>query len=116
MPFSSSSVVQSVHTTLTASSPYRFTRLLSISVLLQAVCFPILFASGSSNLRVPLGTGAFKLGLNYAPGVMPQKAAAKLGYAQNLWLHGPEHYLTEVCYHLIQIDPKAKVRHSRSGL
>ncbi|KXN84794.1 Branched-chain-amino-acid aminotransferase, mitochondrial [Leucoagaricus sp. SymC.cos] len=44
----------------------------------------------------PGGTGAFKLGLNYAPGVMPQKAAAKLGYAQNLWLHGPEHYLTEV--------------------
>ncbi|KAJ3571349.1 hypothetical protein NP233_g3808 [Leucocoprinus birnbaumii] len=44
----------------------------------------------------PGGTGAFKLGVNYAPGVMPQKAAAKLGYAQNLWLHGPEHYLTEV--------------------
>lgn len=43
------------------------------------------------------GTGAYKLGVNYAPGVMPQKQAAKLGYAQNLWLHGPEHYLTEVC-------------------
>jgi branched-chain amino acid aminotransferase len=42
------------------------------------------------------GTGAFKLGLNYAPGIMPQKEAAKLGYAQILWLHGPEHYLTEV--------------------
>lgn len=27
---------------------------------------------------------------------MPQKMAAQLGYAQNLWLHGPEHYLTEV--------------------
>lgn len=27
---------------------------------------------------------------------MPQKEAAKKGYAQNLWLHGPEHYLTEV--------------------
>lgn len=27
---------------------------------------------------------------------MPQKVAAQLGYAQNLWLHGPEHYLTEV--------------------
>jgi len=100
-----------------ASSPYRFTPPLSISVLLQAVfLFPVPSAFGSSNLRVQLGTGAFKLGLNYAPGVMPQKAAAKLGYAQNLWLHGPEHYLTEVCYHLIQIDPKAKVRHSRSGL
>ncbi|KAL9715722.1 branched-chain-amino-acid transaminase bat2 [Leucoagaricus gongylophorus] len=44
----------------------------------------------------PGGTGAFKLGLNYAPGVMPQKAAAKIGYAQNLWLHGSENYLTEV--------------------
>jgi branched-chain amino acid aminotransferase len=27
---------------------------------------------------------------------MPQLEAAKQGYAQNLWLHGPEHYLTEV--------------------
>lgn len=44
----------------------------------------------------PGGTGAYKLGVNYAPGVMPQKQAAKKGYAQNLWLHGPEHYLTEV--------------------
>ncbi|KAF8922338.1 branched-chain amino acid aminotransferase II [Mucidula mucida] len=42
------------------------------------------------------GTGAFKLGANYAPGVMPQKVAAQKGYAQNLWLHGPEHDLTEV--------------------
>ncbi|KAF5314092.1 hypothetical protein D9611_006913 [Ephemerocybe angulata] len=44
----------------------------------------------------PGGTGAFKLGVNYAPGILPQKQAAELGYAQNLWLHGPEHYLTEV--------------------
>lgn len=44
----------------------------------------------------PGGTGGFKLGANYAPGVVPQKEAAKLGYSQNLWLHGPEHYLTEV--------------------
>ncbi|KAG6866792.1 hypothetical protein C0991_008728 [Blastosporella zonata] len=44
----------------------------------------------------PGGTGAFKLGVNYAPGVMPQKDAAAKGYVQNLWLHGPEHYLTEV--------------------
>ena len=27
---------------------------------------------------------------------MPQKKAAKEGYAQNLWLYGEEHYLTEV--------------------
>jgi len=44
----------------------------------------------------PGGTGAYKLGLNYAPGILPQKQAALKGYAQNLWLHGPEHYLTEV--------------------
>lgn len=44
----------------------------------------------------PGGTGAYKLGVNYAPGVMPQKLAISEGYAQNLWLHGPEHYLTEV--------------------
>lgn len=47
-------------------------------------------------LFVGLGTGAYKLGANYAPGVVAQREAAKLGYVQNLWLHGPEHYLTEV--------------------
>ncbi|KZT21693.1 branched-chain amino acid aminotransferase II [Neolentinus lepideus HHB14362 ss-1] len=44
----------------------------------------------------PGGTGAYKLGVNYAPGVVAQKLAAKLGYDQNLWLYGPEHHLTEV--------------------
>ncbi|KLO13953.1 branched-chain amino acid aminotransferase II [Schizopora paradoxa] len=44
----------------------------------------------------PGGTGGYKLGANYAPGVVPQKEAAEKGYVQNLWLHGPEHYLTEV--------------------
>ncbi|KIK26507.1 hypothetical protein PISMIDRAFT_28422 [Pisolithus microcarpus 441] len=44
----------------------------------------------------PGGTGAYKLAANYAPGVIAQKMAAEAGYAQNLWLHGPEHYLTEV--------------------
>ena len=34
--------------------------------------------------------------MNYAPGILPQQHAAQLGYAQNLWLHGPEHYITEV--------------------
>lgn len=48
------------------------------------------------DLNKLLGTGAFKLGVNYAPGILPQKEAAKLGYDQNLWLHGPEHHLTEV--------------------
>lgn len=44
----------------------------------------------------PGGTGGYKLGANYAPGVVPQKEAAKSGYSQNLWLLGKEHYLTEV--------------------
>jgi branched-chain amino acid aminotransferase len=45
---------------------------------------------------MPTGTGAYKLGANYAPGVVPQREAAKRGYAQNLWLLGPDHRLTEV--------------------
>ncbi|KAJ7462624.1 branched-chain amino acid aminotransferase II [Mycena galericulata] len=44
----------------------------------------------------PGGTGAYKLGVNYAPSVVPQKSAAALGYSQNLWLHGEDHNLTEV--------------------
>ncbi|KAF8895038.1 branched-chain amino acid aminotransferase II [Gymnopilus junonius] len=44
----------------------------------------------------PGGTGAYKLGVNYAPGILPQSFAAQKGYAQNLWLHGPDHHLTEV--------------------
>lgn len=42
------------------------------------------------------GTGSYKLGVNYAPGVLPQRTAAMKGYTQNLWLQGPEHLLTEV--------------------
>jgi branched-chain amino acid aminotransferase len=42
------------------------------------------------------GIGAYKLSANYAPGVLPQKEAALKGYVQNLWLHGPEHNITEV--------------------
>ncbi|KAI0670086.1 branched-chain amino acid aminotransferase II [Trametes maxima] len=44
----------------------------------------------------PGGIGAYKLGANYAAGIAAQKAAAAKGYVQNLWLHGPEHYITEV--------------------
>ena len=50
------------------------------------------------------GTGAYKLGVNYAPGIVAQKSAIKRGYAQNLWLHGPEHYLTEVCFLACHLD------------
>lgn len=44
----------------------------------------------------PGGTGHYKLGGNYAPSVLPQKEAAKKGYAQILWLYGDEDYITEV--------------------
>ncbi|TPX31968.1 branched-chain-amino-acid transaminase [Synchytrium microbalum] len=44
----------------------------------------------------PGGTGASKLGANYAPGIRPQLAVAAMGHQQNLWLFGPEHNITEV--------------------
>ncbi|KAI8069730.1 aminotransferase [Gongronella butleri] len=44
----------------------------------------------------PRGTGDAKIGGNYAPGLLPQRLAAKEGYQQNLWLFGDEHQLTEV--------------------
>lgn len=41
----------------------------------------------STNVRAwPGGTGEFKLGLNYAPCLEPQREAAKLGYPHILWL------------------------------
>ncbi|THH08726.1 hypothetical protein EW145_g2514 [Phellinidium pouzarii] len=76
--------------------------------LLFVICSPVgpyypqgfkpvaLYGTTEFSRAAPGGTGGFKLGVNYAPGVVPQKAAAEKGYAQNLWLHGPEHYLTEV--------------------
>jgi branched-chain amino acid aminotransferase len=76
--------------------------------LLFVICSPVgpYFRSGFMPISLygtteyiraaPGGTGAYKLGLNYAPGLMPQREAAMKGYGQNLWLHGPEHYLTEV--------------------
>ncbi len=44
----------------------------------------------------PGGTGSHKLGLNYAPGFLPQRVAAKQGYDQILWLLGDEDRVTEV--------------------
>ncbi|KAI8336697.1 aminotransferase [Chlamydoabsidia padenii] len=44
----------------------------------------------------PRGTGDAKIGGNYAPGLLPQRMAAKAGYQQNLWLFGDDHQLTEV--------------------
>ena len=44
----------------------------------------------------PGGVGDKKLGANYAPCILPQLKAAKKGLHQNLWLFGPEEFITEV--------------------
>ncbi|KAI1500897.1 branched-chain amino acid aminotransferase [Biscogniauxia marginata] len=44
----------------------------------------------------PGGVGDMKLGANYAPCVVPQLDAGSRGFQQNLWLFGPEEYVTEV--------------------
>lgn len=44
----------------------------------------------------PGGVGDKKLGANYAPCIVPQLMAAKKGLHQNLWLFGPEEFITEV--------------------
>ncbi|KAI0477497.1 branched-chain amino acid aminotransferase [Xylariaceae sp. FL0804] len=44
----------------------------------------------------PGGVGDKKLGANYAPCIVPQQEAASRGFDQNLWLFGPEEYVTEV--------------------
>ncbi|KAF8168556.1 aminotransferase [Crassisporium funariophilum] len=55
-----------------------------------------LLAVGESVRSWPGGTGGHKLGLNYAPGFLPQRLAAKQGYDQILWLLGDEEKVTEV--------------------
>ncbi|KAL1682015.1 aminotransferase [Schizophyllum commune] len=76
--------------------------------LLFVICSPVgpyyaqgfkpvaLYGTTEFSRAYPGGTGAYKLGANYAPGVLAQKFAATKGYAQNLWLFGEENYLTEV--------------------
>lgn len=44
----------------------------------------------------PGGTGCYKIGGNYAPGIIPQMKAAAQNFQQILWLFGNDHYLTEV--------------------
>lgn len=80
----------------------------SSDALLFVICSPVgpYYASGFKPVQLyattefvraaPGGTGGYKLGANYAPGIVPQAEAAKRGYSQNLWLLGPEHELTEV--------------------
>lgn len=44
----------------------------------------------------PGGTGASKIGGNYAPGILPQVKANEAGFQQILWLFGPDALITEV--------------------
>jgi len=44
----------------------------------------------------PGGTGAYKLGSNYGPTILPQVEAAQKGYSQVLWILGKEHHVSEV--------------------
>lgn len=55
-----------------------------------------LLAVGETVRSWPGGTGGFKLGLNYAPTLLPQRIAAKQGYDQILWLLGSQDQITEV--------------------
>ncbi|KAG0143647.1 hypothetical protein CROQUDRAFT_660997 [Cronartium quercuum f. sp. fusiforme G11] len=80
----------------------------STDVMLFVICSPVgpyyktgfkpvsLLASTEYVRAWPGGTGAFKLGANYAPGVVPQVKAARDGFQQILWLFGEQHELTEV--------------------
>ena len=80
---------------------FPYTGPLNLFGLHQEVCIPIttdalVIAPFNPNCQRLSGTGAYKLGANYGPCVMPQKNVNSEGYAQNLWLHGPDHCLTEV--------------------
>jgi len=58
---------------------------------------PVKLLADSKNVRAwPGGVGQYKVGGNYAPGIVPQREAAERGYAQILWLFGEKHNLTEV--------------------
>lgn len=58
---------------------------------------PVALEADPARVRAwPGGTGQYKLGGNYAPGIRPQMEAAVRGYQQNLWLFGEQHWLTEV--------------------
>ncbi|KAJ7443211.1 aminotransferase [Mycena galericulata] len=54
-----------------------------------------LLAVGEHVRSWPGGTGAYKFGLNYSPGFVPQRAAAELGYDQILWLLDEDKKITE---------------------
>ncbi|MBW0467335.1 hypothetical protein O181_007050 [Austropuccinia psidii MF-1] len=80
----------------------------SKELTLSVICCPVgpyypnafkpvsLLASSKYCRAWPGGSGSWKLGANYATGLLPQKEAAQGGYQQILWLFGEQDYLTEV--------------------
>lgn len=57
---------------------------------------PIALAAVHESVRSwPGGTGGHKLGVNYSPGFLPLRIAAKAGYDQILWLLGEDRKVTE---------------------
>ncbi|KAK0229369.1 aminotransferase [Armillaria nabsnona] len=57
--------------------------------LKQTPAKPTSLLAVSNSVRAwPGGTGGHKLGVNYAPGFLPQRVAAKQGYDQILWILG----------------------------
>ncbi|GAA5841192.1 hypothetical protein JCM9279_000572 [Rhodotorula babjevae] len=58
---------------------------------------PVSLLASTKDVRAwPGGSGAYKLGANYAPCVAPQLEAAQQGYQQVLWVLGEEDEVTEV--------------------
>merc|ERR1712137_257850 len=58
---------------------------------------PVKLLADDKNVRAwPGGVGQYKVGGNYAPGIVIQKNALEKGYAQILWLFGPDQVITEV--------------------
>jgi len=55
-----------------------------------------LFADPQYTRAWPGGTGAAKVGGNYALGIRPAYEASQKGYSQILWLYGPDREVTEV--------------------
>ena len=58
---------------------------------------PVKLCANDQYIRAwPGGTGGYKVGANYAPGILPQYAASKQSYSQNLWIFERDHEITEV--------------------
>jgi len=56
---------------------------------------PVSLFAGSAEVRAwPGGTGCYKIGANYAPGILPALEAGQKGYQQILWLQ--DNKITEV--------------------